>query len=429
MTIGERIAQIRKENNLSQEAFGEALGVTRQAISKWEADANIPDVDKLMTMSRLYGVSVGYILGMEEDGPRESETTGDPAQLTEDQLRMVEEIVKRYIDALPKTDAVHGARTTEPAEKTEPVKPRKKRGRLMKILGIAAVIAMFLYFQNTLQSMKNQYQNLQSNLYTVQNALNNQSANLSHQIKEILESQNNLLVDSGYEIMGYDLRKETVTISVYAEPKTYQPDMKVYFGTNSDGQELTAEGVAEGHRYSAEITCALTDSISIFARVERDGVIETQIMEYLGGLRSGSMPDFSGNGALHLWNDKIGNEMTRIQTILFAEYAKDPGTKIGDARVEHVLSVLYVNMQEYATFELTPDEGKYMSGDTEHLMVYSVPIEIDVPLKEGDTLTFTTRMTDTYGREFESIDDHFVVEEGTIEMGGYPELEELQKKQ
>ena len=49
MTIGERIAQIRKERGLSQEAFGESLGVTRQSISKWESNTSIPDVDKFIT--------------------------------------------------------------------------------------------------------------------------------------------------------------------------------------------------------------------------------------------------------------------------------------------------------------------------------------------------------------------------------------------
>ena len=452
MTIGERIAKIRKENNLSQEAFGEALGVTRQAISKWEADANIPDVDKLMTMSRLYGVSVGYILGMEEDGPKNAKTIPDPAagmlgtggagsgsdrgagngedphQLTEEQLRMVEEIVKRYIDALPKTEAGRSGAENGASTHAEPSKPKGKRRLLWKVLGVAALIGLVIYFQNTIQSMKNQYQNLQSNLYVVQNALNNQSDEISYQIKEILESQNNLLVDSGYEILSYDLAADTVTLSMYAEPKTYTDNMKIYFGTNSDGEESTVESTADGHRFSAEITCALTDSISIFARVERDGVIETQIMEYLGGLHYTTMPDFRGDGGLHLWNDEIGTEMTRIQTVLFAEYSKTREPKMGDAKVAHLLSVLYVNMQEYATFELILDEGKYRKGDTEDRVVYSVPVEIDIPLKEGDTLTFTTRMTDNYGREFESVDNHFVVEEGVIEMGGYPELNELQRK-
>ncbi|MCI8565071.1 MAG: helix-turn-helix transcriptional regulator [Lachnospiraceae bacterium] len=39
MTIGQRIAWIRKEHGLSQEAFGETFGVSRQAISKWESDS------------------------------------------------------------------------------------------------------------------------------------------------------------------------------------------------------------------------------------------------------------------------------------------------------------------------------------------------------------------------------------------------------
>ena len=45
MTIGQRIAQERKRLGLSQEALGEALGVSRQAISKWEADASLPEID------------------------------------------------------------------------------------------------------------------------------------------------------------------------------------------------------------------------------------------------------------------------------------------------------------------------------------------------------------------------------------------------
>ena len=40
MTIGERITQIRKEQGLSQEAFGDTLGVSRQSISKWEAEVS-----------------------------------------------------------------------------------------------------------------------------------------------------------------------------------------------------------------------------------------------------------------------------------------------------------------------------------------------------------------------------------------------------
>ena len=59
MTIGQRISSKRKELGLSQEALGEALSVSRQSIYKWESDASLPDIDKLITLSRLFGVSVG----------------------------------------------------------------------------------------------------------------------------------------------------------------------------------------------------------------------------------------------------------------------------------------------------------------------------------------------------------------------------------
>ena len=59
MTIGQRIAQKRKEQGLSQEALGDRLGLSRQAIYKWESDAALPEIEKLVALSRLFGVSVG----------------------------------------------------------------------------------------------------------------------------------------------------------------------------------------------------------------------------------------------------------------------------------------------------------------------------------------------------------------------------------
>lgn len=66
MTLGQRIQAERKRLGLSQESLGEALGVTRQAISKWEADGAVPEVDKLVALSRLFHLPVGVLLGVEE---------------------------------------------------------------------------------------------------------------------------------------------------------------------------------------------------------------------------------------------------------------------------------------------------------------------------------------------------------------------------
>lgn len=62
MNLSEKIISLRKENNLSQEAFAEALGVSRQSVSKWESGAALPDTDKIIAMSELFGVSTDYLL-------------------------------------------------------------------------------------------------------------------------------------------------------------------------------------------------------------------------------------------------------------------------------------------------------------------------------------------------------------------------------
>ena len=92
LTTGQRIALCRKKLNLSQEALGEKMGVSRQAISKWEADATLPDIDKLISLSRLFQVSVGWLLGVEEQPEPQPETP----QISEELLRKIEEVVKQY---------------------------------------------------------------------------------------------------------------------------------------------------------------------------------------------------------------------------------------------------------------------------------------------------------------------------------------------
>lgn len=62
MTIGNKIMTLRRENNLSQEILAEKLGVSRQAVSKWEAEQCLPDIDKIVKLSELFGVSTDYIL-------------------------------------------------------------------------------------------------------------------------------------------------------------------------------------------------------------------------------------------------------------------------------------------------------------------------------------------------------------------------------
>lgn len=79
MTLGNRIASLRKAAGLSQEALAAKLGVSRQAIGKWEADTTLPSLDNLHQLAKELGVSIDALLTGEES-QAQSSLENEPAQ-------------------------------------------------------------------------------------------------------------------------------------------------------------------------------------------------------------------------------------------------------------------------------------------------------------------------------------------------------------
>ena len=78
MTIADRIQSLRKSKGMSQEELADAVGVSRQAVSKWESEQATPDIDKVLIMSEVFGVTTDYILkGIEPVKTEEHKTMGD----------------------------------------------------------------------------------------------------------------------------------------------------------------------------------------------------------------------------------------------------------------------------------------------------------------------------------------------------------------
>lgn len=80
-TLGQRIAALRKDLGLSQEGLGELVGVSRQAVCKWEADGAVPDTEKLLALAKLAGVSAEAFL---HGPPEDPAPTDDPADAPAD---------------------------------------------------------------------------------------------------------------------------------------------------------------------------------------------------------------------------------------------------------------------------------------------------------------------------------------------------------
>ena len=136
MTLGQNLQAARKAKGLSQETLAEQIGVSRQALGKWEKDTALPGLDNLQAAAQVLGVSVDTLLGTEAAGPA-------PA-VTLDAMR----------DLLAARDA-----------------EQRKHRRLWGLLGAAAVVVVVLLlvvqnlaYQRKMQSLTDSYAMLQSQL-------------------------------------------------------------------------------------------------------------------------------------------------------------------------------------------------------------------------------------------------------------------------
>lgn len=84
MILADKIMTLRKKSGWSQEELAEQLGVTRQSVSKWEGAQSVPDMDKILQLSRLFGVTTDYLLKdeLEEAEPPVENTDGTLRRVT-----------------------------------------------------------------------------------------------------------------------------------------------------------------------------------------------------------------------------------------------------------------------------------------------------------------------------------------------------------
>lgn len=385
MTTGQRIALKRKEAGLSQETLGAELGVSRQSIYKWESDTALPEIDKLVALSRRFGVTVGWLLGVEE--APETASAPDSGELTDAQLKMVEEITARYIAALPAP------------------KPRKKWPYVLAAL-------MVLYAAHrAYQSIDRQFDGVYSRIGQMDSKMSNQVYSISGQVEEILKQQNSLTVDYGIELVSADLVKNSVTFSVYAVPKTYVEGMRVEFsvdnGHSSNSKTVLSEpdqnGQPVSEKFSTELTCELTDDISITAVfVMPDGTRQTQPLQTYSGLYSGSLPDVASlvdadlQGRAQIENGKL--------TLPDAmEYALTLNTKLDNILIPRTKAVsirvgLFKNQRLVAWARpISADEQTRYRGFDNATFYRLEPLSF--PFAAGDILESAAVLTDEYGRE------------------------------
>ncbi len=295
MTMGERIQELRKKGGLSQESLGEQLSVSRQAISKWESDTAIPEVDKLIAMSRLFAVPVGVLLGVEESDGANGEPTGQ--ELTERELAAVETIVSRYV------------------QESEKHRPKLKRWPFA-VLAAVVVIAFWSMYER-LDNVSSQYTYLNNNIYSIQASVASQIGSLTGQVTDILDQQNSIVAD--YTCVTEKIEPpETVTLQVSATPKEYTEGMTAEFWTeSSDAASVTEQGTWQGTAFAATLVVPMSDEIRVYVGFYTDGVKTTQLLETLSGYKTGWMLEVYGRTATSSTPSRVSDALHMNSKVWF----------------------------------------------------------------------------------------------------------------
>lgn len=96
MELGEKIMTQRKLRGWSQEDLSNQLDVSRQSVSKWESGASTPDLDKIIRMSQLFGVTTDYLLTQQTPPAEEAAQDGQPRYIAKEQALLYLDKTRHY---------------------------------------------------------------------------------------------------------------------------------------------------------------------------------------------------------------------------------------------------------------------------------------------------------------------------------------------
>ena len=258
MTLGNRIAALRKAAGLSQEALAAKLGVSRQAIGKWEADASLPGLDNLHQLAQALGVSIDALLTGKE--------AAEPPVPSEDTATEQAPLSLDGVQAL-----LEGQTRSE----------QRRQKRTLLWLGVPAALTVLalaggLVWQGgQLADLHRQLNSVQGNIATLEGSL----AALQTQLSAGSANQpqaapsESLLASWDIQEKEYSSAESKMLFALSATPRTITEDSFLRFTfVLSDGQSLSLDAVrGEGDVFFAEGWVPLAESYTLNVSLTANG--------------------------------------------------------------------------------------------------------------------------------------------------------------
>lgn len=368
MTLGEHIQSLRKQAGYSQEALGEALGVTRQSISKWESDQTIPEVEKLIALSRLFQVPVGVLLQVEESSGPSPE------------------------GELPGRDAAEV--------------PKRKLWPAALAAGIAALALAFVQVSGLYRQMAR----LDGVVSALSQEVQRQEQALSELSRQVNSPGQGGVSSFTVALDEVDYRAGEALFSLSAAPSSPQEGLRVRFDARSPegfGDRMVQGKMDASGAYSASLTCPVADDITFYVYFFGEGQVETQSLNSFSYLLSdsrawanvrlrmdGAQADADGS---FRWEGSMDLELHTAQI----------QDKSGPLTVD--LTGLELRFYQNGRPVWGPERIALSQAGADGRL--EVPLSLALELKDGDRLHLAGYSTDTLGRTWLEVLDWYRVKE------------------
>ena len=381
MTLGERIASLRKEKGLSQEALGELVGVTRQAVSKWEADKTLPDVNYCVALSRVFEVPLTRLLDLEDE---QNDAPAD--ELDERQLKLVEQMARQYAEAQRRI---------------------RRRYRWPLILLACALLVGAAWLWEWLDGMNRRVDYLSGEMAGMQGEI---VSGVGDRVQESLREESSLITDYTIDVAKADILENTITYRITANLKEGNSGTIVSLMSRIGESVFEAETVqSSGLIYSGEITCPISDDTGVYLVVKQDEQSKSELLETLSLANDYNIhiEGWSRRASVeHGGLNKTPYEPVEVHISMY----EAPGLPYPPKGTKTALGV-FVNDR------LVKEVPISLSNQKESYQEWRLTGEFDIPMQDvstqtGDVVTFVALVADNYGRKASSVLSRYKILEG-----------------
>ena len=417
MKLADRIAQLRKQFGFSQEELGEKLGVSRQAVSKWESGQAVPELEKLREISRIFHISLDELL-QEQD----------------------------YTVPQPETQAKDLSNlSSEPAAPDPLPSKAGRRWRTLWIAGIGiaailcltAIIGGFWMQHRTIAQLNQQIDRLQSDLSQIQAENSSDVSSSSDHSQNSPTDPDSILADFRYDVLSLQPITKTAKVQFTVLPKSYTAQTTAFLTFTGSDFETIHQEILQNDAGVFETTVSLPLSHEIHGTItfEQDGEKTVQALDPICGLDQHLLTiQTSFEGDMTRYGLSDSGSTLALNGSLKVEALIDDATYPALANYPESGTVqLFKDGKKYreysADFSETQPESAFEEGESPVMQGYSlrqiaaaVPIQERFAPGEWQTLQIVVTVVDRFGISYQESAYSFDVADENIERSSETQI-------